>query len=513
MKSWPHASVSGLVGSSAVTGAIAVGHTVFPGFPFLPLALAQALVRAAPGGVATYFIDHLGHWAIRLAVLGTLAAFLASGVLLGLLIPALMRLTRGSGVAAGAVSFWPLWFVSVLVYPSPVGSVDRATFAAVSLPMAVAGGVVGGWAFARLSATPGPRATDLSRRYVLRALWWGALGVVVGAADLGRLFHRRPDPGRERLVLPDLMRVLPPPEAVQDQAFATVTGLTPEITSNEQFYVVDEEIIDPDLDPQTWRLTVDGVVTRRISLVYDELKRMPAVERYQTLECISNAVGGHLVSTAKWVGIPMPMVLNRAGVRPGTVEVVFRAAGGYTESLPLDQAMDESTLLAIGMNDHVLPRAHGFPVRVLSVGTYGMKNPKWLTGMEVVDLPYQGYWEQRGWSKPAVVKTMSRIDVPRPGSWVTAPTPVAGIAFGGDRGISRVEVSTDGGKTWTAAELETALSPLTWRRWLLRWDGFGGGHTGILVRAYDGRGILQSARYAAPHPNGASGYHAITVRT
>jgi DMSO/TMAO reductase YedYZ molybdopterin-dependent catalytic subunit len=141
-----------------------------------------------------------------------------------------------------------------------------------------------------------------------------------------------------------------------------------------------------------------------------------------------------------------------------------------------------------------------------------MKNPKWLVGMEVVERPYSGYWEQRGWSKPAVVKTMSRIDVPRSGSQRRGTTTFAGVAFAGDRGISRVEVSTDGGKTWSPAELETALSPLTWRRWLLRWSPHRGGQSGILVRAYDGQGLLQTPKHAAPHPDGASGYDAITVR-
>ncbi len=512
MKSWRSAAAAGLVGSAVVTGAMAIVHTVFPSVPFLPIALAQAVVKAAPGGLATYFIERLGHWAIRLAVVGTLVAFLASGAVLGLLIPALTGGFRGRLLAAGAVSFAPMWLLSVLIYPSPAESVGRGGFAAVTLPIDLVGGAVAGWTFARLAAAPPTQATDLSRRYVLRAMWWGVLGVLVGAANLGRLLYRRPDPGRETLVLPDLVHVVPPPEVPGDRAFARVPGLTPEVTSNESFYVVDEEIIDPDIDPETWRLTVGGLVARPFRLTYEELKRLPAVERFQTLECVSNTIGGDLISTATWVGVPMPLVLQRAGVRSNSVEVVLRAAGGYTESLPVEQAMDESTLLAIGMNDRVLPRAHGFPVRVLSVGTYGMKNPKWLVGMEVVDRPYSGYWEQRGWSKPAAVKTMSRIDVPRSGSQVGGTATLAGVAFAGGRGISRVEVSTDGGKTWSPADLETALSPLTWRRWLLRWSPPRGGQSGILVRAYDGQGLLQTPKHAAPHPDGASGYDAITVR-
>jgi Oxidoreductase molybdopterin binding domain/Mo-co oxidoreductase dimerisation domain len=174
--------------------------------------------------------------------------------------------------------------------------------------------------------------------------------------------------------------------------------------------------------------------------------------------------------------------------------------------------MDERTLLAVGMNGRVLPRAHGFPARVLSVGTYGMKNPKWVISIEVVSRPYQGYWEQRGWNKLAIVKTESRIDVPAAGAAVQGRLPVGGIAFSGDRGISRVEVSTDGGRSWEAASLETALSAYTWRRWLFTWGAQGAGQSGIVVRAYDGRGALQTFISSPPHPNGASGYDAITVR-
>jgi DMSO/TMAO reductase YedYZ molybdopterin-dependent catalytic subunit len=191
--------------------------------------------------------------------------------------------------------------------------------------------------------------------------------------------------------------------------------------------------------------------------------------------------------------------------------VVFHASGGYSDSLSLDQAMDERTWIAVGMNDHVLPRAHGFPARVLSVGTYGMKNPKWLTGIEVVDRPYQGYWEQRGWSKQAVVKTEARIDVPQGGDRVVGSLAVAGIAFAGDRGISRVGVSTDGGRTWADAELKPALSDVTWRLWRIPWTPENRGTVEIAVRAYDGAGRVQTKANAAPHPDGASGYDAITV--
>src|SRR5207302_11230982 len=193
-------------------------------------------------------------------------------------------------------------------------------------------------------------------------------------------------------------------------------------------------------------------------------------DRYQTLECISNRVGGKLMSNAKWIGVPLNEILDRAGVNTSrAVEVVFRAAGGYSDSLPIDHAMDPSTLIAIGMNGHVLPRAHGYPARLLSVGTYGMKNPKWLTGIQVVDRPFAGYWEQRGWAKLPTVETESRIDIPTNGAVVGRATTIAGVAFAADRGISRVELTTDGGRNWAPAELKTALGPYTWRLWRYRW--------------------------------------------
>ncbi len=506
------AAAGGLVGAVVVIGATAVVHTFVRTVPFLPLALAQALVRAAPGGFATFFIDRLGHWALRLAVTGTVVAFIAVGVGLGLLITWVSGSVR-SAAASGVLGFLPLWLVSVAFYPSPSGdTIHRLPFALVSLPIYGLGGLAAAWAQVRLQQARRRQEPDLSRRFVLRALWWGAAGVLLGVADLGRLIHRRPDPGRELLHLANVRPATRPPLSSADEAFSRVAALTPEVTSNEDFYVVDEEIIDPDIDPAVWRLNVGGVVRRPLVLTYEELRRLPAIERYQTLECISNQVGGNLISTTKWAGVPLPEILDLAGVGRDALEVVFRASGGYSDSLSIEQATDPSTLIAIGMNDHVLPRAHGFPARVLSVGTYGMKNPKWLTGIEVIDRSYHGYWEQRGWSKRAIVKTGSRIDTPTGGALVGGTVAVAGIAFAGSRGVARVEVSTDGGRSWKQAQLKQPLSDVAWRLWLYRWEARGRGQAGILVRAYDGRGIVQTKRFASPHPDGASGYDAITVR-
>jgi DMSO/TMAO reductase YedYZ molybdopterin-dependent catalytic subunit len=258
---------------------------------------------------------------------------------------------------------------------------------------------------------------------------------------------------------------------------------------------------------------VGGAVDRPLSLSFDALTRLPTVERYQTLECISNEVGGQYISTGLFSGVPVREILTRAGVRDGAVQVVFATASGFSDSIGLDAAMDPSTLVVVGLNRHRLPVEHGFPARLLAVGSYGMKNPKWLTDIQVVKQPYQGFWERRGWSNEAIVRTNARIDVPSPGARAAEVRTVAGIAFAGNRGISKVEVSLDGGSTWHPATLKSALSPFTWRLW--RFDPEPGsleGARSVTVRAYDGTGAVQSGRREDPFPKGSSGYHSVSLR-
>jgi hypothetical protein len=510
------AAVAGLAGTAAATIAAAILHTVWRAVPFPPVAIAQILVRAPSGGFDSFFIERLGHWAQRLAVLGTSLAFAGSGAALGTAIPRLRARLGDSSHAAGAVALLPLWVISFALYPVTPQSLSRIPFAIVTLPVWLSAGAYAGRVFNRLSSQPVPGAASyprdrlddrgVTRRVAVKAIGFGGVGVLVGLANLGDLFFRGPDPGRQ-LFRGALTKARRPSPAPGDAEFANVAGLTKEVTSTAAHYVVDEEIIDPDIDPETWRLSVTGLVDEPLSLSYDDLRAYPAVERYQTLECISNKIGGHLVSTAKWIGVPAHLILADAGVTPDAVEVVFRASGGYSDSHALDVALDPTTLIAIGMNGHVLPRAHGFPARLLTVGTYGMKNPKWLTEIEVVDRPYQGFWEQRGWTKTAIVKTGARIDIPTsagPGDEAT----IGGYAFAGARGISKVEVSVDGGDTWMPAQLKTPLSDYTWTLWVYR-GVLGPGP--IVARAYDGTGKPQTPQVMDPFPTGSSGYDSVSL--
>jgi DMSO/TMAO reductase YedYZ molybdopterin-dependent catalytic subunit len=524
--------VAGLSATVLATFLSAIVHTVLPTFAFPPLSIGQILVRSTPGWFNSFFIGILGHLALWLAVVGVAVVFAASGALLGRMVESLGRVAR-SRIAWGALLL-PPWTAGVILYPDVPQYLSRTGFALSTLPLLVASGAAGGLIYRRLisfheastldatqdhkepAATRSPVRTQprwpgdpaLSRRYFLVSLGIGGAGIALGLANLRSVRN----PGEQLLRGGDIARVKLPPAAPGDAVFESLPGLTPEVTAIGKHYVVDEEIIDPIIDPSEWRLSIGGLVPSPMALTYRELKELPAIERYQTLECVSNEVGGHLISTAKWVGVELKTVLERARVDTASaVEVVFRASGGYSDSLPFDHAMDESTLVAFGMNDHVLPREHGFPARLLSIGTYGYKNPKWLTGIEVVDRPYTGFWQRRGWAKEGHVKTMSRIDVPRRGR-VGDPVTIAGIAFAADRGISRVEVSSDGGQTWSEARLKTAVSPSCWRLWLYEWEPSDGDHE-LVVRAYDGSGAAQISRPASPFPSGSSGYDAVEVST
>ncbi len=526
------AVVAGVAGTSAATLGSALVYTLAPAVVFAPVAIAQILIRTTPGAFNSFFIGILGHWAMNLAVVGVSVAFAISGAVLGPVAARLGRRRPRSAPLLWSLCTLPLWFASIVLYPEVPQFLQRWPYALATLPLYFVAGLVARRVHQRLGrsnltvpvtkpapdiadaqpkATTRPRPIDPSRRYFIVSLGAGGAGVALGLANLGGLLYGRSDPGDELLQAPRLIEATIPPATPGDELFAGIDGLTPEVTSIAKHYVVDEEVIDPFIDPKRWNLAVGGVVTTSLGLSYQELKALPAIERYQTLECVSNEVGGDLISTAKWVGIPLRTILDRAGIGRGAVEVVFRASGGYSDSLPLDHAMDESTLIAIGMNDHVLPRAHGFPARLLSVGTYGFKNPKWLTAIEVVDKPYKGFWERRGWAKPGLVKTMARIDTPDHKARARGPITIAGVAYASERGISKVEVSTDEGNSWREAKVKTAISPYTWRLWAYEWTPDASGRTSILVRAYDLAGNLQTAERADPFPSGSSGYHEISV--
>jgi DMSO/TMAO reductase YedYZ molybdopterin-dependent catalytic subunit len=308
-------------------------------------------------------------------------------------------------------------------------------------------------------------------------------------------------------------KIVPPPTPNYG-AIQPVQFLSPEVTSNDQFYIVSKNLFtDPTVNASSWRLTVDGQVDNPFTLTYQDLLAQPMKQQYESLMCISNQVGGDLISNALWEGVPLMDLLQRAGLKAGATKVVFHAADDYTDSIHLTKALEPTTLLAVRMNGARLPQEHGFPARMLVPGIYGMKHCKWVTRIEIVNYDYQGYWQQRSWSDAAPVRMTARIDTPLTGSNVSANriTYIAGVAFSGNKGISEVDVSTDLGQTWQRATLKQPLSDLTWVLWELVWQPPKAGTYTVIARAIDLEGNVQNPNEEPPLPNGSSGYHNITV--
>lgn len=291
---------------------------------------------------------------------------------------------------------------------------------------------------------------------------------------------------------------------------------TPEITANEDFYVVSKNLIDPErVDIKSYRLRLGGLVDQAREFDIDTLRALPATELYATFQCISNEVGGYLMGNALWKGVLLRDLL--AEVRPlsSARYLWFESLDDYTESLSLDVAMQDGVLLAYEMNGVELPQAHGFPLRLVAPGTYGMKQPKWIRQITLRDTDEQGYWVRRGWDTQAQMQTSTRIDVPADGATVVGRSlRVEGIAFSGRRGIQKVEVSVDGGVSWQEATLRPPLSAYSWVLWHYDWQDVSPDARHVIVaRATDAAGVTQTARIAPPFPSGATGYPEVRIRT
>lgn len=296
-----------------------------------------------------------------------------------------------------------------------------------------------------------------------------------------------------------------------NSAFANVKPvLVPEVTPVESFYITTKNFIDPTVDGNSWKITFKGLVDNPFTLTLKDVQALPVVNRVQTLACISNDVGGDLIGNAKWKGVSFRDLLTRAKPQNGVVDVIVRGADGYTDSFPLEVAMDNEVVLAYEMNGAALTQKHGYPARLLVPGIYGMKNCKWITEVELVTNDYMGYWEGQGWSDTAHYQTMSRIDYPNR-NVPAGPIYIGGVAFAGNRGIQRVEVSTDGAKTWHEANLRPALGKYTWMLWTYPWEAAKGDYS-LVVRATDGTGAVQTADKNPTYPDGATGYHYRQVR-
>lgn len=284
-------------------------------------------------------------------------------------------------------------------------------------------------------------------------------------------------------------------------------GGVAEVTDVADFYIMRKSpnAVPPALPD--WKLIVDGLVAQPLALSLADIQAFPRTDVFITRECVSNPVGGNLISTALMSGARLSEVIQRAGILPNAVQLVFYGRDGYVESVLVNDALDNG-LLTYAMNGVLLPDAHGAPLKVEVPGAYGFKNMKWLTRVEAVAKPYQSVWTQAGWTSAANVKTMSRIDAIMPNVSDNGAT-ITGIAFAGLRGISRVEVQVNGGD-WQPATLNLPpLSNKTWMQWRLNTSEHG--DLRVTVRAFDGTGSPQIATRRPQFPDGASGLHTVEV--
>jgi DMSO/TMAO reductase YedYZ molybdopterin-dependent catalytic subunit len=288
------------------------------------------------------------------------------------------------------------------------------------------------------------------------------------------------------------------------------------LTPNDRFYVVTKNVIDPLVNRSVWRLEVSGLVERPQTYRYEDIVAMPATTQETTLECISNIVGGGLMSNAMWTGVPMRRLIEVAKPRPGVVKVVLHAADGYTDTLAFEKAMSPTTLVVYEMNGAPLPERHGYPVRLIVPGLFGEKNVKWVTQIELVQYNAKGFYERQGWGPNFVIPTCSRFDQPSDGQQIrlamAAATPFKGVAFAGVHGVQRVEVSLDNGRTWHEARIDYTGSPMAWVLWSYDWRPTQPGEYQLVVRATDGMGVLQTPEERSSIPEGATGYHRVAVR-
>ena len=330
---------------------------------------------------------------------------------------------------------------------------------------------------------------SLRRRTLLKLAGLGTVAGLTGGCDgIGSMFGR--------------MFAMPPRDTLY-------------FTPNDKFYVVnyaDSAVsVSRDINIEQWRVTLKGEVKMSMSLGWRDILNRDAFDQVVTLECIDTLPGGDSLGNATWRGISLKQLLKEAGADEETArDVIFRAADGYDDSVPFKRAMEDDVMLAYLMNGEKLPQAHGFPLRLIVPGLYGIKNVKWITEIEVYPGDHQGYWQRKGWTDDGTIKIFSRIDSPGHYQALRGPEQTfRGIAFGGPNSISKVELSFDAGKTWNPRELEPPMSTHSWVIWNYAWRPPKAGKFQVVVRAWDTKDQLQIAELIRPQPAGASGYHTI----
>lgn len=505
-------ATAGMIGILSVVAALGAGHLVAgvispDSSPYL--AVGDLVIRFSPEPLTEFAKVHFGTADKPILLGGMLVVILAVAGVAGLASrrtprPGLTVVTVLGVFGAAAVIFAPTFAPADLVAPAVSLAAGIGSFRGLHTV-----------AHRSLDRAGPPTDTGLSRRTLLAgtsaAVGFGALA----AAGGGQLLAQRAQSGRDSVTA--LLRTAtlteraaPVPAGAAFPQLGTPTFLT----ANADFYRIDTALRIPTPDPASWRLSLHGLVSKPVSLSLNDLFGRKLVERTITMTCVSDPIGGNLISTATFVGVELRDILLEAGISPHADAVYSTSADGWYASTPTSVLLEPGRggLLAFGMNGEALPPEHGFPVRMVVPGLYGyVSATKWLVDLEattLVDPDKQGYWYQRGWAREAPIKTMTRIDSPQGFAQVPAgDVEVAGIAWAQHTGIGYVEARADQGP-WQRVVLSDEVTIDAWRMWHTTFPLAAGSHS-IQVRATDKSGRTQTEQRADPLPDGASGWPSV----
>jgi DMSO/TMAO reductase YedYZ molybdopterin-dependent catalytic subunit len=508
---WPVGAAIGVLSGGVAIGTATLAAGVIGTGTAPVLAVGAAAVDASPEGLKRFAIDTFGTDDKTALLLGIGIVLTVAAIVLGI-----VSLRRPRAAVIGLIALGTIGAVAAVTRPA------NGFLAAVP---SVAGAAAGLWAYVWLRGRAGlppvvgrpdtetqpAMPAGLDRR---RFLFGGMVvaGLALAPGFVGEYLVRRSEASASRSAV-RLPSVADTGRATPAAADLQVPGELPFITPNDAFYRVDTALFVPAVQTDGWTLTVHGMVDTPQTLDFEQLTSRPLIERDVTLCCVSNEVGGHYIGNARWTGTLLAPLLQEAGIQPGVTQLVSRSTDGFTTGTPASVALDgRDAMLVVAMNGEPLPLQHGFPVRMVIPGLYGYESAcKWITDIEATTYEaYSAYWVERGWAEQVLIKTESRIDVPKRGASLPAgPVTVAGIAWAQHRGISKVEVRIDAGP-WARATLGAQDTVDTWRQWRYAWQAPVGSHT-ITVRATDGDGVVQTSAVAPPFPSGATGLHQIDV--